>query len=655
MTLIPKLFGAAFFAGSHPLSLLTLSLLTSVAFAATAIKPSLGKRFKRFVLGAPIATAKAAHERLSVGLGLPVFASDALSSVAYATEAILGVLILSSLALFRDQLWIGAAISLLIIIVATSYRQTIHAYPSGGGSYIVASENLGETPGLIAGAALMIDYVLTVSVSVAAGVAALVSAFPNLHPLMVPMSFGFIALIAFGNLRGVRESGAMFALPTYGFLIGMIGLILFGIYRSIGTPPMTPHIVAEAGAIGKEAALPILFVVLRAFAAGCTALTGIEAVSNGVPAFKAPEAKNAAKTLAIMAGLLTVLFLGTGYLAMHLPTISLLDSHNPQYRTLVSQIAGWAFGANSIGFFYIQFATAAILILAANTSFADFPRLSSLLSRDGYLPRSLSRQGDRLVFQNGIVLLALTAGALIWAFHGELDQLLPLYAVGVFLAFTLSQTGMVIHWFRSKERGWQKSIVINGLGALSTGVVMAIILATKFTEGAWLVVVFVLILFGVFKAIKVRYRSVTDQLESGVRTPERIRHHTQIVLVPRFHAGIVKALDYALSLGPDSSAIHISIDERSVPRLMEQWEKYEVRVPLVVLDSPFRSLVDPVLAYVDEIQSANPEEVVTVIVPEAVPMKWIHGLLKENVASQIKAALGVRRNVVITNVRYLLD
>ena len=617
---------------------------------------SLPRRLRHFLFGQPIHSAKALHERLGVAMGLPVFASDALSSSAYATEAILSVLILGGMAIVSMQLWIAAAISLLIVIVAWSYWQTIHAYPGGGGSYIVASDNLGETPGLIAAAALMIDYVLTVAVSVAAGVAAIVSAYPELHPYLVPISAGCIVLIGFANLRGVRESGALFSLPTYGFLIGMFTMLGFCLYRSMVTHPTAQSIVSDPGVIGSEAKVFLAYLILRSFAAGCTALTGIEAVSNGVPAFRPPEAQNASKTLVIMAALLTVLFLGIGYFAMHLPHVELFATKNPQYTTLISQIAAWAFGSNqSFGFYFVQYATAAILILAANTSFADFPRLSSLLARDGYLPRALSRQGDRLVFQNGIVVLAVASSLLIWAYHGELDQLLPLYAVGVFLAFTLSQSGMVVHWKRTKEKGHRLSMVVNLLGALITGTVTIVLLVTKFAEGAWIIAVLTTAFYLVFRAIRARYDSIAKQLAVDFEKPKPLEHHTVLLLVPRIHSGIIKALNYALALHGECRAIHVAINDKSIPAIKEGWKTYGDDIPLIVLQSPYRSLIDPILEYVDQIRRERPDETVTVIVPEAVPTHWQHKVLQENIAFQLKYALGTRKNVVVTNVRYFLD
>ncbi|MFZ4509110.1 MAG: APC family permease, partial [Fimbriimonas sp.] len=496
------------------------------------------KKLKHKIFGAPIASKHAHSERLGPVVGLAVFSSDALSSVAYATEAILSVLILHSVGALQQQFGLTIGIVVLICIVAWSYQQTIHAYPGGGGSYVVASENLGEVPGLVAGGALLIDYILTVSVSVAAGVAAIVSAQPHLHPLLVPMALGFVAIIAFANLRGVRESGAVFAVPTYGFVIGITVLLAVGIFKSIGNPIAEP-VVAPDPQIGSHMAAPFLFLILRAFAAGCTALTGIEAVSNGVQAFRKPEARNATITLRWMSGILAVLFLGMGYISQHIPTLSLHSAVNPEYRTLLSQVAAYAFGQNSFGFYAIQALTAAILVLAANTAFADFPRLASLLARDGYLPRALARQGDRLVFHNGILLLSVASGLLIWHFHGELDQLLPLYAVGVFTAFTLSQVGMVRHWQKERTSGWRQSAVINGIGAILCFIVLLVIAITKFTEGAWMVLVLVPIICVLFYAVKQRYRSISKQL--ATIPAEKITKHYVIVTVPRYNAGIVRA------------------------------------------------------------------------------------------------------------------
>jgi amino acid transporter len=611
-------------------------------------------RLRATLLGKPIPTSRAHHERLGPLLGLPVFSSDALSSVAYATEAILGILVLAGANDLSKQVPITLAICALIVIIAFSYHQTIHAYPSGGGSYIVASANLGQRLGLLAGAALLIDYVLTVSVSVAAGVAAIVSAFPQLHSQLVILSLASILFVAWLNLRGVRESGAAFAIPVYAFIVGILGMIVWGLLSHGFVPPHGQSV--ESDQLAKEPNVAMLFLVLRAFAAGCTALTGIEAVSNGVPAFKAPEAKNAALTLNMMAGLLVLMFVGIGWLSSYVPHLGLYSSNDPHYRSLVSQVAAYVFGGDkSIGFYFIQFATAIILILAANTSFADFPRLASLMARDGYLPRSLARQGDRLVFHNGILLLAVFAGALVWYFHGQLDLLLPLYAIGVFTAFTLSQAGMVVHWFKDREPGWQRSAVINGIGALLSGVVLVVILVTKFLEGAWIVTVLLAILYSVFLAIRGRYAAITRQLDLGKPEVHPPTHHQVLLLVPRVHKGIVQALEYALMIQGDVRAVHVTIDERNLPALRRNWDRISATVPLVVLNSPFRSLIDPLLDYIDELQAADPQLVVTVIVPEAITLRWPQRLLQENVAAQIKVAASKKPNVVVTNVRYFLD
>lgn len=615
--------------------------------------------FRRLLLGKPIPTSKASHERLSPVIGLPVFASDALSSVAYATEAILSILVLMSVMAMQYQIWVSIAVCVLILIVALSYQMTIQAYPQGGGSYIVATDNLGPKSGMVAGAALMIDYVLTVAVSIAAGVAAIASAYPSLHEHLVPISLFFIGVVALANLRGVKESGALFAIPTYGFVLAIILMLGYAFVKSMGTPAGIPNVIAETkdgkNLIGIEASFPVWFIILRSFAAGCTALTGIEAVSDGVQAFKAPEAKNAIKTLRWMAVILISLFLGVGLVVQHIPELTLHRTDNPAFRTVVSQIAAWAFGSATHPLYYfVQFSTFAILILAANTAFADFPRLSSFIARDGFLPRPLARQGDRLVFHNGIIILAVAAGVLVYAFKGELDGLLPLYAVGVFTAFSLSQVGMVAHWKKHKPTGWRKKWALNILGSVLCIAVLIVIAVTKFKEGAWLILILLPMVVALFATIRKRYDSMTKQLVIGDVTPKMPRGHTSLLLVPRVHNGILAALNYARVTDPDCQAIHIVIDERRVGEIQDTWAKYGANVPLVLLRSPYRSLIDPVLDYVDELLRENNEQVITVIVPEAVSTKWLHKLLQENVAQQLKNALGMRPNVVVTNVKYFL-
>lgn len=609
---------------------------------------------RRVLIGKPIATSKAHHERLGPGIGLAVFSSDALSSVAYATEAILSILILISVSALHSQLALTIGIVALIAIIAVSYNQTIHAYPGGGGSYIVASENLGKWPGLTAGAALLVDYVLTVSVSVAAGVAAITSAFPSLHPFLVPMSVGCVLVIAWANLRGVRESGLVFALPTYGFVFSMLAMLAIGAVKVWGQPVVADqHVIANG--IGSEANGFLIFIFARAFAAGCTALTGIEAVSNGVQAFRAPESRNASKTLKAMVVLLATMFLGVGLLVPHLPQLSLLPTADPEYRTVVSQVAQFVFGKASVGFYAVQFATALILILAANTAFADFPRLASLIARDGYLPRPLARQGDRLVFHNGIIILAVLASVLIVAFHGELDLLLPLYAVGVFTAFTLSQYGMVLHWWKARTHSWRVSMAINAVGALLSLLVLIVIAATKFLEGAWIVMVMVPAIIVGFQAINKRYANISKQLAVPVGEKVDDVPHYALVLVPRVHNGIVQALEYAKQLRGEVQAVHIVVNDKGLPQIRRDWDHLGGDVPLVVLSSPYRSLIDPLLEYVDEIRSKDPSAMITVVVAEAVATKFVHKFLQENVAMQIKTALAKRRNVMVTSVRYFLD
>jgi len=615
-------------------------------------------QFRKNLFGKPIATSRAAHERLSPRVGLAVFASDSLSSVAYATEAILQVLGLVSAAALGIQPWISLAIVALIAIIATSYRQTIRAYPQGGGSYIVASDNLGPRVGLVAGCALLIDYILTVAVSVAAGVAAIASAFPSLHSQLVPIAILIIGLLAFANLRGIKESGALFSVPTYGFVLVMYVMLALGIARSVQAGPQVQQVLAEPGTLGSYASAPFWFVVLRAFAAGCTALTGIEAVSDGTQSFQKPEQKNASKVLLWMAIILSTLFLGMGYMVMHLPTVKLFSVKNPEFSTVSSQVAAYAFGsANHPGFYTVQAFTALILLLAANTAFADFPRVCSFLARDGYLPRYMARQGDRLVFHNGIIVLALAAIVLVYAFHGELDQLLPLYAVGVFTAFSLSQSGMVRYWLRHQGAGWKASLGINAFGAFLCICVLAIILVTKFRDGAWLVTFMLPGLYFGLTAIKNRYQSVARQ-QAVTEAPEATvvsGNHIALLLVPRVNRGILNALNYARNLKGEVQAVHVTLNDRALPELERQWQKYGQGVPLVVLASPYRSLIEPLVEYVDRLREADPNCIITVISPEAHSRRWYQRWLSENVGFQLKNALQKRRNVVVASPRYFLD
>jgi amino acid transporter len=599
-------------------------------------------RLRQILLGTPLPSAGILHERLNKIQALAVFSSDALSSVAYATEEILLVLVVAGAAMLQLSLPIALAIVALLAIVATSYYQTIHGYPSGGGAYIVAHDNLGAWPGLTAAAALLIDYVLTVAVSITAGVAAFTSAFPALIPFRVELCLLAIVFIAWANLRGVRESGTLFAIPTYGFLFVFLTLIAVGLIRWFGGT--LPHAPAHAiPAAGEAAGAVTLFLVLRAFASGCTALTGVEAISNGIPAFRRPEAENAGRTLVAMALLLGAMFLGISFLARSLAVVPV------EHETVVSQIARHVFGDSPL-YFALQVATTLILVLAANTSFADFPRLSAILARDRYLPRQLTNLGDRLVFSNGIVTLAVLAAVLVVLFGGLTHRLIPLYAVGVFLSFTLSQAGMVRHWHRLRGPGWKWKGIVNGLGAVATGLVLGIIVATKFVHGAWIVILLIPCFVWMFRTIKHHYRSVAEQLTLEGASPEpwkglaSRRRQKVVVPVSGVHRGTLEALRFARSLSKDVTAVVVDVDPQVTARVRERWPLWGRKVPLLVLDSPFRSTVGPLLAYLDERDRHEPERGLAVIVlPEFVAARWWHELLHNQTARAIKRALLYRR------------
>lgn len=667
---------------------------------------------KRFIIGRALRTEQAAHERLSKKTALAVFSSDALSSTAYATEEILLVLAVAAAfgqaGAFRYVVPISIGIGVLLIIVATSYRQTIHAYPSGGGAYIVAKENLGTNAGLVAGAALLVDYVLTVAVSIAAGVAAITSmvqgtryAWLSEHKVLLCLIF--ISFIAIANLRGVRESGALFATPTYAFLASFLFMIGYGVfsYYTYGGAAPVPGPEEIKTAEGYTPQPLTLFLMLGAFSNGCTALTGIEAISNGVPAFKKPEARNAATTLIVMAALLTTMFLGTSVLAY------LYGVHPHESETVISQFARIMFTGPMFWFYYVvQIATALILVLAANTSFADFPRLSSLLARDRYLPRQFATRGDRLVFSNGIVILALFAGILVIVFGGDTSRLIPLYAVGVFLSFTLSQSGMVRHWLResgkikrqngkrsrvedeihftestvdreslpdaelaaSEERGetfisdevtnishWKKSITINAIGAVATFIVLCVFIATKFIHGAWIVVVVIPLLVFMFRAIHNHYVGVAKQLSTEGLESLRPLNHSVIVPISGIHRGVVSALQYAKSIAPDHvEAVYVDFDEEATAKLREKWERWGAGIKLVVLPSPYRELTRPLLRYITRLEKKNENDVVTVLLPEFVPAKWWQHLLHNQSSLMLKGALLFKEGVIVISVPYHL-
>ncbi len=601
---------------------------------------------KRLIVGAPIDSQHAQHERLSRVTGLAILSSDALSSVAYATEEILRVLLVGGAAALALVTPIGLVIALTLAIVAFSYRQTIHAYPSGGGAYIVAKDNIGRTASLIAAASLLIDYVLTVAVSVAAGVAAVTSAMPQWHLNRVEIGLGFVVLLMIGNLRGVRESGRIFAVPTYFFIGGILAMIGVGAWMWLSgqMPPAPP-----AGSLAfPHTGMLTTFALLTAFSNGCTAMTGVEAVSNGVPAFRPPEAPNAAATLVTMAALAITMFMGITLLA-HAYHIIPSDT-----ETVVSQIARATFGGRSVLYYAVQGATMLILVLAANTAYADFPRLASIVARDRFLPRQFMNQGDRLAFSNGIVILSGLAAVLLVVFGGDTHALIPLYMIGVFVSFTLSQAGMVIHWRRLREPGWRSSAAVNGVGAVVTGVVLVIVSVTKAAEGAWVIMLMIPALVTVFTVTRRHYDHVAAELTLRDWQPEVAGTHVMIVPIGGIQRAVVKALRYARGVGSDVRAVYVEVDPAATEALRREWPTWGHGVELVVLQSPYRSLLEPLVDYIDDLHRAAPDTYVTVILPEFVPRRLWQHLLHNQHALLIKGALLFKPNVVVTSVPFHL-
>jgi len=604
-------------------------------------------QIKRLIVGAPIATSRAHYERLGLFLGLALLASDNISSVAYATEEILVMLSRAGEIALAYGIYIGIAIVLLVTIVLFSYSRTIINYPRGGGDYRVASDNLNSFFGRIAGAALMLDYTLTVAVSVSAGVLAIVSAFPAAQPYTVQFGLFAIMILTIVNLRGTRESGITFAIPIYSFVFLMLVIIFVG-FSKLGTMEGSPTI-----AYRREHFEALNFwLLLRAFAAGCAALTGIEAIANGTMIFKPPEAKNAIKALVWLGVIMIIMFTGITWLATHFP-IQIMTVHQEGYKTVVAQLAEITFGPGSALFFAVQFATMAILILAANTAYADFPRLCSFIARDSYLPRQLANLGDRLVYQNGIIILALIAGGLIVFAKGDTHRLIPLYALGVFTAFTLGQAGMTVKQLKNKKL---VGALISGVGMTTTGVVWFVILITKFMDGAWMVVIALNVLLFLFWAVKLHYNSLARQLQpTESDTVPKLKTSVILLVPPIIHRGILNAIAYARTLSKDCRAVHIAPNLEMAEKLKEEWDKYAPDIPLVVLESPYRSLVEPLVEYIDEAVGEERDHMLTVIVPQAVPAKWYHAILHNNSAIPIKLALAGRKNVVVTNVKYFLN
>jgi amino acid transporter len=613
---------------------------------------------KRIFVGRPLATSEQEHQRIPKTIALAVFSSDAISSTAYATEEILFVTAVgaSSLALGLDYLIpIAIAVAVLLAIVTTSYRQTIFAYPSGGGSYVVSRENLGENPSLVAGASLLVDYILTVAVSISAGVAAIVSIpqFDGLVDRRVEVGLVLILFISLANLRGVKESGRLFALPTYVYIVILSTLVVVGLSKAYlgwfgGIDPI-PFDPEQSEAAAEAGGTLGLFLILKGFSSGAVALTGVEAISNGVPAFRRPESRNAAITLTWMATILGSLFFGVSLLAKELHPF---PSHDV---TVFAQMGQQVFGDNAV-FWVLQLATAGILTLAANTAYADFPRLSSIIARDGYLPRQLANRGDRLVFSNGILVLSLAAGALIVAFGGVTNALIPLYAVGVFLSFTLSQSGMVRHHLKERELGWQRGVAINAVGAGATALVLLIVAGTKFTSGAWVPLVVIPAIVLMFKAIKRHYSTVAEGLRLSPDFKPRRMNHTVVVLVGTVHRGVLEALAYAKSLAPNHLvAVTIVSDEEEQERIEKGWVERGIDVPLEIVHSPYRELTGPVLRFVDELDARYANDVITVVIPEFVVNSWWGHLLHNQSALFLKGRLLFRKGTVVTSVPYHID
>jgi amino acid transporter len=622
----------------------------------------------RALVGEPLRSDRLEETLLPKRLALPVFCSDPLSSVAYATEQIILVLGLGGLSLLYLTPWVAGAVVLLLVIVVASYRQTCEAYPNGGGAYAVSRANLGENASLTAAAALLIDYVLTVAVSVVAGVAAITSAAPSLGPQAVELSLGFVAVLAVMNLRGVKESGRAFAIPTYGFVACVLAMLVIGGAKALFGDGLTAESAGyHLRDVADTSGVLIVFLVLRAFASGCTALTGVEAVSNGVPAFKEPKSRNAAATLVIMGALSITMFAGITALAMAADVHMAEDAANliglpggEEQRTAISQVGLASFG-DSVPFYLLQAFTAAILILAANTAFNGFPVLSSLLGRDNYLPHQLANRGDRLVFSNGIVLLALVAALLIVAFNADVTRLIQLYILGVFLSFTLSQAGMVRHWSSlmrtasaEAARRLHRKRLVNGAGALATALVFVIVLVTKFSHGAWIVVIAAPILFLGMKAVSHHYAGVAEELApgaAGVSLPSRV--HT-VVLVSNLLAPTLRALAFAQATHSATlRAVNVAAEgaDDALPR---EWEQRGVPVPLVVIESPYRETVRPVVRYLRQLRRENPEDVISIVIPEYVVAHWWEHLLHNQTALRLKGRLLFEPSVAVTSVPWAL-
>ena len=626
------------------------------------------RSWRTWLIGRPLATADAPHQAIGKLIGLAVFSSDALSSTAYATQEMMIILLTVGVGALSYAFPISIAIVVLLAILTLSYEQTIHAYPNGGGAYIVARDNLGETPAQVAGAALLTDYIMTVAVSVSAGVAQITSAFPALYPYRVLLSLGLVAFVMIINLRGVKESGSAFAVPTYFFLAMMFLTVGVGFFRyltgSLGMVVDPPAVEA-----GRTAAALSVFLVLRAFSGGTTALTGVEAISNGIPAFKEPRSRNAGITLMWMSAILGVLLLGITFLSVHIGAIP-----TDAGETIISQLARTAYGARGPLYLATIIATTLILIMATNTSFADFPRLSALMGSDGFLPRQLAFRGSRLVYSRGIMALALIASGLIIVFRASVNALIPLYAIGVFLSFTLSQAGMARRWWKighlkpgeeRRERGstlhsqagWQYKMAINALGSAMTAIVTLVFAITKAPDGAWIVLILIPALAFTFSIIHRHYTQLAKRLSlEDYGAPPRVMRQRVIMPIGGVHRGTLEALRYAHSLSDDVTAVYVSLDPAETEKVRQKWERWGEGTRLVILDSPYRLMLEPLLQYIEEILAHRQgKETITIVVPQFVPKRWWANLLHTQTATLLRLALLFKPGVVITDVPYQVD
>ena len=636
---------------------------TSLIHRTTEANPP--RNISHYLIGRPLSTADAPHQTIGKAVGLAVFASDALSSTAYATQEILGVLVVAGTAAYNYVFPISIAIVALLAIVTISYEQTIHAYPGGGGAYIVSRDNLGESPAQVAGAALLMDYILTVAVSISSGVAQIVSAYPDLDSYRIHLSVSAVFIIMLINLRGVKESGTAFAIPTYFFIVMMFITVGTGLFRyftgSLGTvvDPPEVHLAHTVGPITA-------FLLLHAFANGTTALTGVEAISNGIPAFKEPRSRNAGITLIWMSIILGTLFLSISYLTGNIAGVYSED------ETIISQMTRTIFDGRGLMYLATITATTVILLMAANTAFADFPRLSALAAGDGFLPRQLTFRGSRLVYSNGIVTLSVIASILIIIFKASVTLLIPLYAIGVFLSFTLSQTGMARRWWKIGhlkdgeeivERGstlrytpgWRLKMFINGFGAVCTAIVMIVFAVTKFTEGAWVVLILIPLLVAIFFTIHHHYKDLASHLslEKFGGLPARQTRHRVIMPVSSIHQGALEALRYAKLLSDDVTAVHVSIDPSETEKVQRKWKTWGEGTRLIILDSPFRLFIEPLLEYIEEIiDNRQPNETITVVVPQFIPSKRWHRALHMRTAEFLRQELLSKPGVVVTDVPY---